>query len=281
MKLAVAIAGKDAILSAFVVWRGFEESIRKASVYGYQGVELALKTAEDVNPEILSGWLDKWGMEVSCISTGQVFAALGLYFTHPDIEARKKVVGVFSGLIHLAKDFGKMVNVGRARGFIDDIRQPEKSERLFIDTAKRICDIAAAAGVDIVLEPVNRYEINFINSVDEGASLIAKAGCTNLGLMPDIFHMNIEDVKIGDTIAANAGLIRYIHFADSNRLAPGQGHLDFNDVFRGLQASGYDGWASIEILPKPDPDTAARQAAEFILPRLKKYNKAIKSKDML
>jgi len=63
--------------------------------------------------------------------------------------------------------------------------------------------------------------------------------------------------------------VKYIHFADSNRLAPGQGHLDFDDVFQGLEKAGFDGWASIEIFPKPDPDTAAKQAAEFILPRLK------------
>ena len=97
----------------------------------------------------------------------------------------------------------------------------------------------------------------------------------NIGLMPDVFHMNIEDDKIGDSLIRNASLIRYIHFADSNRLAPGQGHLDFDDVFNGLKAARFNGWASIEILPRPDPDTAAKQAAQFILPRIKEYNKKI------
>ena len=84
MKLAVAIASKDAAPSAFVVWRGFEESIAKAAEYGYQGVELALKKASDIKSDRLSKWLDKNNIEVSCISTGQVFADLGLFFTHPD-----------------------------------------------------------------------------------------------------------------------------------------------------------------------------------------------------
>ena len=70
-------------------------------------------------------------MEVSCISTGQVFAALGLYFTHPDTEIRKKVIDVFSGLIYLAKDFGKLVNVGRARGFIAEGQSREEA-RVFL-----------------------------------------------------------------------------------------------------------------------------------------------------
>ena len=48
MKTAVTIAGAGARESAFVVWRGFEESIRKASEYGYDGVELALKRADEI-----------------------------------------------------------------------------------------------------------------------------------------------------------------------------------------------------------------------------------------
>jgi sugar phosphate isomerase/epimerase len=272
MKLAVAIAAHDAPPSAFVVWRGFEDSIRKASEYGYQGVELALKSAEEVTPRVLGRWLDKYHMEVSCISTGQVFAALGLCFTHPDAALRAHAVKVFDGLIQLAGDFGGLVNIGRARGFVAEGQSRQDVERLFLETAGQICAIAQRHGVTLLLEPVNRYELNFINSLDEGAALIAKLGWKNMGLMPDVFHMNIEEERIGESLIRNAGLVRYIHLADSNRLAPGRGHLDFNEVFSGLKAAGFDGWASVEILPLPDPDTAARTAARFILPAIKQYN---------
>jgi len=269
MKLSVAIASGEAPASAFVVWRGFKESIAKAASFGYQGVELALKDASDVDPAELRGWLKEAGLEVSCISTGQVFAVSGLYFTHPDPSKREEVIRVFSGLIRLAQDFGKMINVGRTRGFIGPNQTRAEAEDLFIETARRICDEAAEHGVTVIIEPVNRYEINFVNSLDEGAELLAKVGRPNLGLMPDVFHMNIEDAQIGAALVRHAKLVKYIHFADSNRLAPGQGHLDFDDIFQGLEQAGFDGWASIEIFPKPDPDTAARQAAEFILPRMR------------
>lgn len=269
MKLAVAIASADAPPDAFVVWRGFEESIKKAAALGYHGVELALKEAADVDPVDLKKWLDDSGLEVSCISTGQVFAVSNLYFTHPDPAKREEVIAVFSGLIQLAKDFGKVVNVGRARGFIAENQTKDEAEALFIETMRRICDEAAEQGVIVIIEPVNRYEINFVNNLDECAALIAKVDRPSLGMMPDVFHMNIEDAQIGESLVRHADLVKYIHFADSNRLAPGQGHLDFNDVFQGLEKAGFDGWASIEIFPKPDPDTAAKQAAEFILPRLK------------
>lgn len=273
MKLAVAIAGNQALDSAFVVWRGFEESIRKASEYGYHGVELALKNAEDVNARDILRWLEKCNMEVSCITTGQVFAALGLYFTSPDANIRKKAIEIFSDLIILAKDFGGLINIGRARGFVAAGQSRETAEKLFLETAEAICETADLHKVLILFEPVNRYEINFINSLDEGAELISKLKCNNAGLMPDIFHMNIEDDIIKNSLVRNASLLRYIHFADSNRLAPGWGHVDFKDVFDGLGEAGYDGWVSVEILPKPDPDSAARQAARFLLPKIERYNK--------
>ncbi len=276
MKLAVAISGMDALPSAFVVWRGFEESIRKASEYAYHGVELALKSAEDIDPIELDRWLNKYKIEVSCISTGQVFAALGLYFTHPEKTMRNKSVEVFNGLIVLAKDFGGLVNVGRARGFVAEGQSKSDAERLFIETVDCICEKAYKHNVTILIEPVNRYEINFVNNVDEGAELVSKLKNKNIGLMPDVFHMNIEDDQIGDSLLRNGSLVKYIHFADSNRLAPGRGHLNFDEIFDALHAIKFNGWGSVEIFPQPDPDTAARQAAEYLLPMIEEYNRRIR-----
>jgi sugar phosphate isomerase/epimerase len=232
-----------------------------------------LKNAAEIDRDQLAKLLDRWNLEVSCISTGQVFASLGLYFTHPDQAVRQQVVEVFAGLINLAKDFGKMINIGRTRGFIAEGQTRAEAETLFLDMAGRLCDMAGPLGVTIIVEPVNRYEINFVNNLDEGRELLQRLARPNIGLMPDVFHMNIEDDRIGDSLVRNASLIKYIHLADSNRLAPGWGHLDFDEVFGALETGGFDGWASIEILPKPDPDTAARQAAGFILPKIEGYNK--------
>ncbi len=272
MKLSVAVAGEHAPADAFVVWRGFEHSAEKAAELGFHGVELALKEAGDVDPGKLASLLTQYGLQASCISTGQVFAVSGLYFTHPDESVRARTLAVFEGLIDLASDFGGLINVGRARGYYAEGQAPEQTERLFVDTCRTLCDYAAPHNVTIMIEPVNRYEINFINSVAEGAELLSRVERDNIGLMPDTFHMNIEDVSIGGALAEHAEYVKYVHFADSNRLAPGQGHLDFDDVLRGLKTGGFDGWVSIEILPKPDPDTAARQSAEAVLPMVERYN---------
>lgn len=174
MKTAVTIAGANAKASAFVVWRGFEESIRKASEYGYDGVELALKSADEIDPETLRQWLKKYSVEVSCITTGQIFADRGLYFTHPNQEMRKKTIEVFSELIDLAGEFGGVVNAGRTRGFIGPDQTREETEKLFVDTMQILCDRASEKNVQLIIEPVNRYEINFINSLDDGAALLER-----------------------------------------------------------------------------------------------------------
>jgi sugar phosphate isomerase/epimerase len=76
--------------------------------------------------------------------------------------------------------------------------------------------------------------------------------------------MNIEEVSIYDSIIQAKDYISHVHFADSNRWAPGCGHLDFRKVIETLKKIDYQGYISAEILPLPDPDTAARITAETL-----------------
>jgi 5-keto-L-gluconate epimerase len=82
--------------------------------------------------------------------------------------------------------------------------------------------------------------------------------------MPDIFHMNIEDVSIAGSLEAAGDLVGYVHLADSNCWAPGQGHTDFRAILGALERIGYDRYVGVEILPNPSPDEAARQAITYL-----------------
>lgn len=271
MKLSIAIADTHALPSAFVVYRGFEACIPKAARLGFHGIELALRRADELNTRRLTELLDENNLEVSCISTGQVYADGGLTMTHERPEKRREVGTIFREFIDLAADFGCLVNIGRVRGPLDG-RPREQVEELFAAVTRELCDYALTKNVTLILEPVNRYETDFINSVEEGVALMQLVDRPNLLLMPDVFHMNIEDRAIGPELARHIAYVRYIHVADSNRLAPGQGHLDFPALFTDLFRAGYDGWLSAELLPIPSPDVAARQTAEFLLPLVKVFN---------
>lgn len=271
LNLSIAIAGEGALPSAFVVFRGFEKHIPLAAEFGYNGVELALKNASEINISDLDRLLKRSGLGVSCISTGQVFAETGYMFTDSDKNRRNVLRNIFKDFIDLASNYGKLVNIGRVRGVInrDD---KENSKNRFIDLARELCEYAQPKNVTLILEPVNRYEINFINNLEEGVELMKKVNMPNMKLMPDIFHMNIEDVTIGGELSKHIDQISYIHFADSNRLAPGWGHIDFIDIFEKLKQFNYSGWLSVEIIPKPDPYSAAKQAIDYLKPFIIQYN---------
>jgi sugar phosphate isomerase/epimerase len=260
MKLSVAVAPDNAPDNAFVVFRGLESSIQKASELGYQGIELAISCAADARASDLSRWLDKYKMEISAVSTGLVYAEKGISL----LETPDAAVPIFLELIDVAADFGRQVNIGRSRGFKKNLSLHEALDALE-KTLVPIMDHAARKGVTLLLEPVNRYEIDWINSVEEGAAVLDRIKAECLGLMPDVFHMNIEDQSIGGALKKHKKYVKYIHVADSNRHAPGWGHLDFNEVFSSLRDIGYNDWVSVEILPVPDPDKAAKQAADFLL----------------
>ncbi len=266
LKLSVVIADKDAPKSAFVVWRDFEASIEKAARMGFKGVELALGEAADIDPRQLDAWLEKWGLQVSCISTGLTFARLGLYMTHSDEEKRREIIKLFKDLTLLAKNHGGMINVGRSRGFVAPDQTREESEGLFLSCMEEILPFAKAHGVTILIEPINRYESNFINSLDEATTLLKQLPCGNVGIMADLFHMNIEDDNIAGSLVRNRQYVKYIHIADSNRRAPGMGHMDFKAALTALRQMGYEGWLSAEVLPGDDPDKTAQAVVNYMRP---------------
>jgi sugar phosphate isomerase/epimerase len=270
MKLSIAIADTNALPSAFVVFRGFQKSIPKAAKLGFDGVELALRRVSEINMSELDRLLVDNNIEVSCISTGQVFADGGLVFTHAQESKRCEAKSVFKEFIDMAKDYGKLVNIGRIRGTVGD-RDRKYVEELFVDEVSELCEYARARGVTLLLEPVNRYECDFINTVEEGGKFLKRIAAANLGIMPDVFHMNIEERNIGEALTRNIEYIKYVHFADSNRLAPGEGHLDFGKILETLRKVGYDEFISIEILPKPSPDIAAQQAINFLRPLMQHF----------
>ncbi len=270
MKLSVAIAAEDASNDAFVVFRGIESSIKKAAKLGYDGVELALKNPREISKTKLKNLLKENNMEVSAISSGQVWSARKLCFTEENKEKRKELKETFSQFIDLASDFGQLVNIGRSRGSLNQTT-PELSKQLFLDMAGELSDYAQKRGVDLILEPVNRYEINFVNNLDQCVDIIKLVNKTNFKMMPDVFHMNIEDAKIGESLIKYSKFIEYIHFASSNRVSVGSGHLNWDEIFGALAEIGYDGWTTVEILPYPSADIAAKQSIDFIKSNYSQY----------
>ena len=139
-----------------------------------------------------------------------------------------------------------------------------KLERdLLLAQLRELAPAAKAAGVSLFLEPLNRYEAYIVNRLEQGAAIAQEVG-PEVGVMADFFHMNVEEADIPASIRANAAHVVYVHVADSNRLQPGRGHLDFRPGFRALKEIGYDGPLAIECRVDGPFDDAIREAASFI-----------------
>jgi 5-keto-L-gluconate epimerase len=269
MKIGIAVAGVTALPSAFVVLRGdLCDLVDRAARLGFDGIELALLRADEVDVPRMRRRLAAAGLEIPCISSGQVFAADRLWFTHPDTAIRERAVERIIGMVRLASEFGARVNTGRVRGPVHEGEDLATAKGRYLECIHRCADEAERLGVELIVEPVNRYELNFINNCTDGLAIVKAAGRKCVKLMPDLFHMNIEDASFRTALEDARDFISYIHVADSNRLAPGWGHLPFDEIFDILSGIGYNGYLTAEILPVPDPERAASQAAAFLLSRL-------------
>ncbi len=105
---------------------------------------------------------------------------------------------------------------------------------------------AAERSVKLAIEPLNRFETDLVNTVDQGLRLIEDIGADNVGLLLDTFHMNIEEKDIPAAIARAAGHIVEFHACSNDRGTPGEDHLPWSRIAEALRAARYDGPVVIE-----------------------------------
>jgi sugar phosphate isomerase/epimerase len=145
---------------------------------------------------------------------------------------------------------------GGARKIPDGFSR-DKAKEQFVAALKGLGPLAQRHGVTVVVEPLNKAECNFINSVGEGAELVAAADHPHIRLLADIYHM-LRDDEPASAIARHGHLLRHVHIAEKEkRTAPGVCGDDFKPYLRALREAGYAGAISIESrwddLPKEAP----------------------------
>jgi sugar phosphate isomerase/epimerase len=130
-----------------------------------------------------------------------------------------------------------------------------------VESVRSVGEYAASLGVDISLECWNRYGTYLLNRLEEGVRMWRETGLENGGVMADTYHMNIEERSLPEAIRSTGELLNHVHLSDSNRLAPGWGHIDFEEVLRILRKIGYRGYLAFElIVPPGSPSDGAGRA---------------------
>lgn len=219
---------------------------------GLDGVELH-GDIDGIDPAEAGRILGAKGLRVFSITPGDAD------ISHPDPEIREAAVDYYRRLMDwaVALDQGEGLPRISCHGLVTRIRPVStqaEEDGLLAESVGRICGFAAAAGLPVVVEILNRYESHQVRTIAEGLRLLDTVGAANLSLLPDAYHMNIEEADPAAALRAGGTAIGLYHAADSNRQAIGEGHTDFGAQIAALDAIGYAGPVIIEpAAPGPDP----------------------------
>ncbi|MDQ7851053.1 MAG: sugar phosphate isomerase/epimerase family protein [Armatimonadota bacterium] len=270
MPLALVVSLEATAFDAVAMQDGWA-ALERVAALGYDGVELAVRDPEEVEGARLAERCAHLGLPVVALGTGQAYLHEGLALAAADGAVRRMARERLLQHVRLASvlnavpgapSAGVQVIVGLIRGRAGEARG--QAERWLREGLRPVLEAAGEAGTGVVLEPVNRYESDWLNTLEETAAFIEQIGHPRLGLLADTFHMNIEERSIEESLRSVAGYLRHVHVADSNRRPPGLGHLDFRRILQVLREAGYHGYLSAETLPYPDTLGAARQTITYL-----------------
>jgi sugar phosphate isomerase/epimerase len=190
--------------------------------------------------------LDGAGMAVSSICPS--FTA-ERDLAHPDREVRENAVRYIRGLADLANAVGAPLVIIAPTAFLRN--QPiasEEEEWKWAVRSIRVCgEYADSLGVNLTLECWNRYGTYLLNRLEQAVRLWRETGLSNGGVLADTYHMNIEERSLPQAIRETGELLNHVHLSDSNRAAPGQGHIDFGSVLQALMDIDYRGYLTFEL----------------------------------
>ena len=272
MKYGIVISVSKTKFGPVVFKENLTDNIIKAYSMGYDGVELAIRDPKALKIDEVCKILDKYKLAVISVGTGQIYGEEGLSFSDPDRTIRENAVQRTKEIIDIAKNFNASIIIGLVRGNIRDIdnfnSELKKAEKRISKCLEELLGYSKVDSTRFLLEPINRYEVNIFNRLDEVDGFLNrfkdKLDLERIGILADTFHMNIEEPIIAESFKRYSGLIKHVHFADSNRWPPGYGHINFKKIVQTLKDINYKGFISFEMLPMPDTNIAASKAINYI-----------------
>ena len=226
--------------------------IPEAARYGLQVIEIALLAPETVDVEHSVALFKKHGVAPTASLCLPMEDNAALYpdraecFLMPALEVAHALgCSILGGVTYST--------LGWRSG-----RPPEEAELANIATALRpVARRAAEYGMLLGIEPCNRYETHLLNTAAQSLAMLDRIGEPNVTIHLDTYHMNIEEKGIGAGIAQAGAHCRYIHLSESDRGVPGTGTIDWDETFRALKASGFDGDLVMESFVTLPPAIAA------------------------
>jgi sugar phosphate isomerase/epimerase len=222
--------------------------VRRLAELGYDAVELAaeLPPAEASKARDL---IDDAGLSVSSICPSFTTER---DLSHPDPQVRENAVRYLREVADLAHAVGAPTFIVAPTAFLRSRPLASEDEEWgwAVQSIRSAGEYAASLGVGLTLECWNRYGTFLLNRLDQASRMWRETGLSNGGVLADTYHMNIEERSLPEAIRATGTLINHVHLSDSNRAAPGLGHVDYAGVLRALLDVAYPGYLTFELDPR-------------------------------
>ncbi|HEY2931252.1 MAG TPA: sugar phosphate isomerase/epimerase [Acidobacteriota bacterium] len=222
-----------------------EVTLKRLSRLGYDGIEIMGEPRKydwkDVRSLLKKYKLECWG-SVSIMIGGRDLIHADPYFRDMSVAYLKECVD----MIH---ELGGQIfclvpsEVGKTKAMAD----PDTEWKWAVDGLKKVADYARKRKVRIGLEPLNRFETNFLNRHDQALLLAEEVG-DDIGVTLDAFHINIEESDPYQAILNTGKKLVDFHVADNNRRPPGEGAWDWKKLIATLKKAGYKGYLTSEFV---------------------------------
>lgn len=238
--------------------------VSQARELGYQAVELHVVDAAGFPTQAVADACRREGIRVSAVVTGRIFTERGRCMTSPDPANRAAAMEELRAYIDVAAQL--RATDGVIIGWVKGSRPAEDPgfDALLAGQLHILGQYAAEKGQRLLIEVINRYETNLFNTAEELVDFLRAWEVPNCFVHLDTFHMNIEEADLAGAIRTAGEKLGYFHVADSNRLTPGRGHIDFAVLFSALKEVHYQGTISLECIPLPDPLSAGAEGLAFL-----------------
>ncbi|MCP3993663.1 MAG: sugar phosphate isomerase/epimerase [bacterium] len=263
-KTSMAISPTPADFAPLLFAGEWEAALDAAVELGYDAIEMSLRDSTDPVVVACNEGLGKHGLRLSAIATGQSFYSDGWSLTTGDPAVRTRLDERMLRMVDMAAPWEAMVVIGGVRGELTGTESERTDQyRRFVESVHRYATYALPLKVSLAVEPINRYETNLVATIDQAMAVVDEVDLPNVGVLADTFHMNIEERDLAGALRSAGDRLLHVQLTDSNRLAAGQGHIDFAALAAELRRINYQGYLSAETLPEPDSYAAARAALEY------------------
>ena len=235
--------------------------IERLARCGYDGVDI-VGEPEQYDAQRIRALLEEHHIQASSICA--VFSPQR-DFVSSNAAIRKSAVEYVKSCVDFAGAIGAKAISVQATACMKTAPEagPEQEWAWAVEGLREAGLYAQTKHIRLTLEAWNRYETYLINRCDQALAMVNDINLPNVGVMGDTYHMNIEESSMGDALRAVGDKLYYLHIADSNRAAPGRGHIDFKEVARALRDINYDGWVSMELLPAAADPFGGKVCEEF------------------